>query len=71
MQLEPSSRAKLVSRLLDSLEADGTELSADEWDRVWSDEIDARSKSLDDGEVVYIDADAVMARLRARAASEP
>ena len=71
MQLAPSERAKLVSRLLDSLETDGDELSADEWDRVWADEIDARSKSLDDGDVVAVDADEAMARLRARAASEP
>ena len=63
LKLPDDERSKLAASLLRSLEPDGDELSPDEWDRVWSTELDRRSREVREGTAELIDGDEVLAEL--------
>lgn len=65
LKLPDEERGEFASRLLRSLELeDGDELGAQEWDSVWSTEIDHRVPEIRDGSVELVDGDDVLAELR-------
>lgn len=63
--LSDDERSELRERLDGVLGA----ASAREWDRAWSDELSGRIAQIEGGEVELVDGDAVLADLRADAAS--
>ncbi|HVT05463.1 MAG TPA: addiction module protein [Thermoanaerobaculia bacterium] len=62
LSLEPQNRAALALALLDSLE----DLSAEENERLWAEEAEARYMELKAGGAKAIPGDEVFARVRAR-----
>lgn len=60
LQLEPTDRARLAERLLASLEQDDEILAA------WVEEAERRADAFDRGEMVAIDFEESLARLRAK-----
>jgi putative addiction module component (TIGR02574 family) len=65
LKLPDEERSRLAARLLSSLEPDGDELSAEEWEREWSAELDKRVREIREGTVELIDGDEVLAELNA------
>lgn len=62
LTLEPSARAALAKRLLDSLD----DLSDEEIERLWAEEAVTRYEEFKAGKAKAIDGDDVFARARAR-----
>lgn len=62
LTLEPSVRAALAKRLLDSLD----DLSDEEIERLWAEEAGARYEEFRAGKAKAVDGDEVFARARAR-----
>jgi putative addiction module component (TIGR02574 family) len=69
MELPIDERAKLVTRLLDSLDTDSDELSAEAWELAWSAEVERRIEDAERSNESGVDGDVLIARLRARIAS--
>jgi len=66
LQLSDEERGKLAARLLQSLDPDDDdELSPEQWDDVWSAELDRRVREVRDGTVELIDGDEMLAELDA------
>ena len=66
LQLSDEERGKLVARLLQSLDPDDDdELSPEQWDDVWSAELDQRVREVREGTVELIDGDEMLAELDA------
>jgi putative addiction module component (TIGR02574 family) len=65
LKLERGERAKLASRLIRSLDAEEAELSPEEWERVWAEEVDRRLEDLRQGRVKGVPGEEVFARARA------
>lgn len=66
LQLPDAERGKLAMQLLRTLEPeDEDEVSKDEWEAAWSQEIDRRVREVDDGSVELLDGDEVLADARA------
>src|SRR5262249_16393686 len=66
LQLPDSERGKLAMQLLRTLEPeDEDEVSKDEWEAAWSQEIDRRVCEVDDGSVELLDGDEVVGDARA------
>lgn len=57
MQLNCGDRAELVHRLLDSLDGGESELSREEWESAWTNEIQRRIDQIDDGGAKLLDRD--------------
>jgi hypothetical protein len=64
LKLPDEERSKLAASLLRSLEPEGDELSTDEWDRVWSAELEKRLREVREGTTELLDGDDVLAELR-------
>ncbi|HSR98974.1 MAG TPA: addiction module protein [Kofleriaceae bacterium] len=64
LRLPDEERSKLAASLLRSLEPEGDELSPDEWDRVWSAELEKRLREVREGTAKLVDGDEVLAELR-------
>ena len=62
LRLPVHERARLAEELIDSLDEDS------EIEAAWAEEIERRMSEVRDGTVEFVDADQVMARLRARIA---
>jgi putative addiction module component (TIGR02574 family) len=62
LRLEPHDRATLAKTLLDSLD----DLSDDEYERLWTEEAEARYRAHISGKTAAVDGDEVFARARAR-----
>jgi len=62
LSLPPDARATLAEHLMASLDA----FDQEEIDPLWLEEIERRSKEIDDGVVTPIPGEEVMARLRSR-----
>ena len=62
LRLDPKGRARLVGRLLDSLDS----LSSEENDRIWAEEAQRRENALESGELSSRSADDVFRDARAR-----
>jgi len=60
--LDPEARARLATRLLESLE----NLSDEECEQLWAEEAEARYRDFKAGKAAAIDGDEVFARARAR-----
>jgi hypothetical protein len=66
LQLSDEERGKLAARLLQSLDPDDDdELSPEQWDDVWSAELDQRVREVREGTVELIDGDEMLAELDA------
>jgi putative addiction module component (TIGR02574 family) len=65
LKLERGERAKLASRLIRSLDAEEANLSPEEWERIWAEEVDRRLEELRQGKVKGIPGEEVFARARA------
>lgn len=65
LKLERGERAKLASRLIRSLDAEEAELSPEEWETVWAEEVDRRLEDLRQGRVKGVPGEEVFARARA------
>ena len=63
LQLSDEERGKLAARLLQSLDPDDDELSPEQWDDVWSAELDQRVREVPQGTVELIDGDEMLAEL--------
>lgn len=65
LQLPDEERGDLATQLLRSLEPDdGDEPGAQEWEAMWSTELDHRIREIRDGSVELADGDDVLAELR-------
>ena len=72
LQLPDDERGKLAVRLLRTLEPDdGDEVTGDEWQAAWSNEIDRRVREVDDGSAELLDGDEVLADARAWLDTQP
>jgi putative addiction module component (TIGR02574 family) len=60
MQLSPAERARLVERLIASLDADP------EVEAAWAEEVERREAEIGSGEATWLDGPDAMARLKAR-----
>lgn len=66
LQLSDEERGKLAARLLQSLDPDDDdELSPEQWDDVWSAELDQRVPEVREGTVELIDGDEMLDELDA------
>jgi hypothetical protein len=66
LRLSDEERGKLAARLLQSLDPDDDdELSPEQWDDVWSAELDQRVREVRAGTVELIDGDEMLAELDA------
>jgi hypothetical protein len=65
LQLSDQERGKLAALLLQSLDPDDDELSPDQWDDVWSAELDQRVREVRAGAVELVDGDELLAELDA------
>jgi putative addiction module component (TIGR02574 family) len=64
LRLPDDERSKLAARLLRSLEPDnGDQLSAEEWEREWSAELDKRVREIREGAVEPVDGEQVLSEL--------
>jgi putative addiction module component (TIGR02574 family) len=70
MELPTVERAKLVTRLLDSLDSESDDLSAEAWELAWSAEVESRLEEAERSNERGVDGDLVIARLRANVASK-
>ena len=71
LRLSTEERAKLASQLLRSLDdEEGDALSPDEWQRVWTAEIEKRLRDVREGNADLIDGDEVLRELRAGLSSD-
>jgi len=67
LQLPDEQRGELVARLLRSLEPEeGDEITGEEWEATWSDEVSRRIHEVEDGSAELIDGDEVLREARAR-----
>ena len=66
MKLTTKDRVELATRLWDAVipEPPGEEISQEEWERVWGEEIARRVERLDRGETKAIPWDKALARMR-------
>jgi putative addiction module component (TIGR02574 family) len=65
LQLPDEERGALATQLLRSLDPDdGDESAPQEWEAMWSAELDRRIREVRDGSVELIDGDEVLAELR-------
>lgn len=66
MKLPPAQREELADRLFQSVlpEVPGEEISHEEWERVWAEEIKRRSDELHEGKTPTIDAFEALERIR-------
>lgn len=64
LKLPPKKRAKLASRLIQSLEKEEQELSPKEWEKLWVKECERRLAELREGKAEEIDGEEVFARAR-------
>jgi hypothetical protein len=67
LQLSDEERGKLAARLLQSLDPDDDETSPEQWDDVWSAELDQRVREVRESTVELIDGDEMLAELDATA----
>ncbi|MBI2894036.1 MAG: addiction module protein [Deltaproteobacteria bacterium] len=66
LRLPPDERASLASQLLRSLDDDeGEALAPEEWQRLWTAEVERRLRDVREGKVELIEGDAVFRELRA------
>ena len=65
LKLDRKERAHLASQLIHSLDAEEENLSPEEWERLWTEEIDRRMEELRQGKVKAIPGEEVFARARA------
>jgi putative addiction module component (TIGR02574 family) len=66
LALDAKDRGELVSALLRSLEPDDEELTQEEWDVAWKEELERRAKAIDEGRATLLSHDEVFQRLRSR-----
>ena len=66
LQLSSKDRGKLVEILIRSLDPPGEDISAEEWEKAWSAEIQRRIEAVKAGEMELIDAEEVFKRLGIR-----
>lgn len=66
MALPIQDRARIAADLIRSLDDDGEPLSREEWEAAWAEEISRRLEDIQAGRVELLDAEQVMAELRAR-----
>ena len=66
LALDPKSRARLIHRLIESLDEPGERLSASEREAAWEAEAEQRFAGMRDGKAKGIPGDHVLARDRAR-----
>jgi hypothetical protein len=65
LKLPDEERGELATRLLRSLEpADDDAPGAQEWESMWSAELDHRVREIRDGSVELVDGDEVLAEIR-------
>ena len=64
LKLPEQARAKVASRLLESLDADDDGLTQKEWEASWGEEIDRRRAELQSGKVKAIPAEKVFEEAR-------
>lgn len=65
LELPEEERSELATRLLRSLEPDdGDEPGPEEWEAVWSAELDHRIREIRGGTVELVEGDQVLAELR-------
>lgn len=64
--LPSEDRARIAADLIRSLDNDGEPLSREEWEAAWAEEIRRRLEDIQEGRVELLDAEQVMAELRAR-----
>lgn len=62
LNLPPAERARLLDRLLASLDPDP------EWEEAWAQEIDRREAAIASGKATWLPGEEVVARLRAKLA---
>lgn len=65
LKLDRKERARLASRLIHSLDAEEANLSPEEWETLWAEEVDRRLEELRQGKVKAIPGEEVFARARA------
>jgi len=63
LQLSSKERGKIVEILIRSLDPPGEDISAEEWEKAWSAEIQRRLDAIDRGEIVMEDWRDVLSRL--------
>ena len=64
LKLDHKKRAKLASRLIESLNEEEERLSREEWEKLWAEEVDCRIRELREGRVKGIPAEKVFADAR-------
>ena len=64
LKLDHKKRAKLASRLIESLNQEEERLSREEWEKLWAEEVDSRIRELREGRVKGIPAEEVFADAR-------
>jgi hypothetical protein len=64
LKLPDDERYKLAASLLRSLEPADDELATDDWDRMWSAELEKRLREVREGSTELVDGDNVLAELR-------
>ncbi|MDZ7805364.1 addiction module protein [Thiohalophilus sp.] len=64
--LPREDRARIALDLIRSLDKDDEPISREEWEAAWSEEIRRRLEDIQEGRVELLDAEQVMADLRAR-----
>jgi putative addiction module component (TIGR02574 family) len=65
LKLDRKERAQLAGRLIRSLDAEEANLSPEEWEMLWAEEVDRRLEELRQGKVKGIPGEEVFARARA------
>jgi putative addiction module component (TIGR02574 family) len=65
LTLPPEERLTVAREIAYSVESEGVELSAAEWDAAWAEEADRRLLEIEQGKVKEIPGEEVMARVRA------
>ena len=63
LQLSSKDRGKIVEILIRSLDPPGEDISKEEWEKIWSTEIQRRLAAVDRGEIVTEDWRDVLSRL--------
>lgn len=66
LRLPYPERARLVEQLQQSLHPPGEDVSEEEWQQAWAEEIKARSDAVHAGTAELLDAEEVLERLRQR-----
>jgi hypothetical protein len=66
LRLPIKERSRVAADLLRSLEDEEGDLSPEEWERAWGEEVTRRVRAIDAGEAKLIDGDEALRRVRAK-----